>query len=249
MAPQPRRSSRLRLIDTVRGCSVVSMVLFHLSYDLVTLRGHTLPLFHSPFEDVWRASIGWTFLFIAGMMCALSRDNYRRAGKYLVVAALIYGVTTIAAVDTPISFGIIFCMGASTLVAALLRSAGLLRGRRSWLCSIPLMALFLACLRVPQGLVGVGQFVLQLPRQLYATPYLAPLGFPGPHFASGDYYPLLPYSLLFLAGAGIGASLGAHGFPAFLHSVGLRPLEFVGRHALPIYVLHQPMLLLLSLFL
>ena len=247
MAHQAQRPSRLRLIDTVRGCSVVSMVLFHFSYDLVALRGRTLPLFHPPLEDVWRASISWTFLFVAGMMCALSRNNYRRAGRYLVVAALIYGATTIAAVDTPISFGIIFCMGASTLIAALLGSAGLLRGRHAWLCSIPLMALFLACLHVPQGLVGMGPFVLRLPRQLYATPCLAPLGFPGPRFASGDYYPLLPYSLLFLAGAGIGASLGSRGFPAFLRSVGLRPLEFVGRHALPIYVLHQPMLLLLSL--
>lgn len=223
------------------------MVLFHFSYDLVALRGHTLPLFHPPLEDVWRASISWTFLFIAGMMCALSRNNYRRAGKYLVVALLIYGVTTVAAVDTPISFGIIFCMGASTLIAALLRSAGLLRGRHAWLCSIPLLLLFLVCLRIPQGVVGLGPLALRLPRQLYATPYLAPLGFPGPRFASGDYYPLLPYSLLFLAGAGIGASLGVHGFPSPLRTMGLRPLEFVGRHALLVYVVHQPVLLLLSL--
>lgn len=227
----------------------MSMVLFHFSYDLVALRGRTLPLFHPPFEDVWRASISWTFLFIAGMMCALSRNNYRRAGKYLLVALLIYGATTLAAIDVPISFGIIFCMGASTLIVALLRSGGLLKGRHDWLCSIPLMLLFLVCLRIPQGVVGMGQFTLQLPRQLYATSHLSPLGFPGPHFASGDYYPLIPYSLLFLAGAGIGASLAAHGFPSLVRTAGLRPLEFVGRHALLIYVVHQPVLLLLSMLL
>ena len=32
-----------------------------------------------------------------------------------------------------------------------------------------------------------------IPKAVYPTPYLAWLGFPGPDFVSGDYYPLMPF--------------------------------------------------------
>ena len=49
-------------------------------------------------------------------MCTLSRSNLRRGLTYGAVALAIYAVTALAAVDTPISSGIIYCMSACTLV-------------------------------------------------------------------------------------------------------------------------------------
>ena len=85
------RPGRIGVFDVARGAAVISMVLFHLCYDLAFIGNVELPWFSSPLLDVWRASISWTFLFVAGCMCPLSRSNLRRALQYGAVALLICG--------------------------------------------------------------------------------------------------------------------------------------------------------------
>ena len=215
-----RVSSRVHGYDVIRGLAVISMVGFHFCYDLATLKGASIPWFIPPFQDVWRASISWTFLIVAGVMCSYSRSNLRRGVRYLVLALVIFAVTTIAAVDTPISFGIIYCM------------------------------LFVLCLGVPSGTIGFAPFggpFLRLTRVPYDSGFLSWLGFPGPHFSSGDYYPPLPFSLLYLSGVSLGRLFRSIGTPRWLRRLSCRPIEWVGRHALPVYVLHQPILLAITL--
>ena len=193
-----RVSSRVHGYDVIRGLAVISMVGFHFCYDLATLKGASIPWFIPPFQDVWRASISWTFLIVAGVMCSYSRSNLRRGVRYLVLALVIFAVTTIAAVDTPISFGIIYCMGASTLCAWALDSVGAFpRGPRGLALSALVFALlFVLCLGVPSGTIGFAPFggpFLRLTRVPYDSGFLSWLGFPGPHFSSGVYYPPLPF--------------------------------------------------------
>ena len=222
----------------------MSMVLFHLSYDLYFLKGVGLPFFEPPFRDIWRASISWTFLLIAGVMCGFSRNNFKRSARYGAVAALIFLATTIAAVDTPISFGIIYCMAASTLTAAILQKLGVF-GRHDIAQSVVLAILFILTLDLQMGWIGVGAARVYLPHVLYSTPWLSWLGLPGPAFASGDYYPLLPYTLLYLAGAHFGAHRQTHGgFPVWCYNKGCKAFEKVGQLALPVYILHQPLIIL-----
>lgn len=237
-----RQKTRVHVYDVVRGFSVLSMVAFHLCYDLKFICGKPLEWFAPPLQDVWRASISWTFVFIAGCMFAYSRDNLRRSGRYLAVALLVFLVTTFAKVDVPINFGIIYCMGACTLTTWLLDIVGI-RPRGPWQ-ALAFFAVFVMLLHISRGRIGVGPLVFDLPRALYSTPWLAWLGLPGPGFASGDYYPLLPYLMLFLCGSAMGRSWRSEGMPEPISSLRFAPLEFVGRHALPIYVLHQPLLLL-----
>lgn len=234
-------SGRVSGFDVVRGFSVVSMVLFHFCYDLVYLAGMSVPFFTGAFEDVWRCTISWTFVFVAGCMSAHSRSNLRRAGKYLAVALAIFVVTSVVAVDTPINFGVIYCMGACTLVVALLERMGLVpRG----LVACALLGIsFVLLLGLPEGRVGLPGMWLRVPAQAYATPWLAWLGLPGPDFASGDYYPLLPYLMLYLAGRALAEQGRAHGYPAWFAGLTCAPLELAGRHSLLVYVLHQPVLL------
>ena len=231
----------MALFDAVRGFSVVSMVLFHLCYDLRYLFGHDLSFFQPPFQDIWRASISWTFLLVAGFMCSFSRNGLYRALRYLAAALAIYLVTLVAAVDTPISFGIIYCMGASTLIEHLLCRAGL--APKGWNCALLLFVAFLALYGLPRGYLGIAGLRLPLPSSLYQLRYLSWLGIPAPTFASGDYYPILPFTLLFLCGSAMGRTLKQTGYPAWCHKVSCKPLEFIGRHALPIYLLHQPIIL------
>lgn len=240
-------SERVRGYDVVRGFSVISMVLFHTCYDLVYLYGADLGWFVSPLQDVWRASISWTFLLVAGIMCSYSRNNLRRAAKYLGVALLVFAATTVAAVDTPVNFGIIYCMGFSTLVAHFyLRGASRASLRMNAVLAVALALAFLLCLDIPTGTFGLKAFggpYLAMPREPYACGWLSWLGFPGPRFASGDYYPPLPFTLLFLAGTNLGVIIKKQGAPKALRNLRCKPLELVGQHALLVYVLHQPLML------
>lgn len=239
------RSTRVHGFDVLRGFSVVSMVLFHFCYDIRYIAGLPLPWFQPPLQDIWRCSISWTFVFIAGCMFAWSRDNLRRAGKYLLVAALVFIVTTIAAVDVPINFGIIYCMGSCTLISWALDRIGF--KPQGVVAALVLFCGFICLLDLVQGTIGFGPFTVAVPRALYQTPYLSWLGLPGPGFASGDYYPTLPYLLLYLAGTAMGRSWRATQVPQVLKDLTCEPLEWIGQHALPIYVLHQPVLLAITM--
>ncbi|WP_366509929.1 heparan-alpha-glucosaminide N-acetyltransferase domain-containing protein [uncultured Parolsenella sp.] len=261
-------SQRVRGYDVLRGISVVSMVAFHACYDIVYLWDVRLGWFRSPLQDVWRASISWCFLLIAGIMCSYSRNNLKWALKYLFVAAVIWIATTLIAVDTPISYGIIYCMGFSSFLvwalnelfrkkrdACAIEPNGLVsrpaNGSKSIELSFLATTLFLAfllTLEVPQGRLGLGVFggpYITLPRCLYITEMLNWLGFPGPSFSSGDYYPPIPYSLLFLVGSTLGLYMKHQGVPSILNKIRCAPLEWIGRHALEIYVVHQPIVLAL----
>ncbi len=244
------QSGRIHGFDVIRGLSVISMVAFHACYDIVYIYDVDLGWFKPPFQDVWRASISWVFLLVAGIMCSYSRNNLKRAGKYLLVAALIWLATTVAAVDTPISFGIIYCMGASTLLVWALERVGAFSKSKRALIMLAAIAsvLFLLCLQVPNGRFGLGAFggpSVRIPSAPYDSGLLSWLGFPGPHFESGDYYTPLPFSLLYVAGTCLGKVIRQQGAPAWLEGLSVAPLEWVGKHALEIYVLHQPVVLLL----
>ncbi len=219
------------------------MVLFHFCYDLKYICGFDLEWFVPPFMDIWRASISWTFLFVAGCMCCLSRNNLNRALRYGAVALGVFVVTSFAAVDAPISFGIIYCMAACTLLQWVLERFGVTP--KGPVAAALLFACFLLTLGISSGRIGLGPFAVELPRSLYSTEMLSWLGLPGPTFVSGDYYPLLPYAFLYLTGSSIGWWWKQNEFPHILYSISCKPLEWIGRQALPIYVLHQPALLLI----
>ena len=237
--------TRVHGFDVLRGFSVISMVLFHFCYDLRYIAGLPLGFFQPPLQDIWRCSISWAFVFIAGCMFAWSRNNLKRAGRYLAVAFLVWLVTTLVAVDTPINFGIIYCMGSCTLICWLLDRIHF--RPEGGIAALIFFLVFLFLRDLPQGFVGIGPISLELPYSLYSTPYFACLGFPGPGFASGDYYPTLPYLLLYLSGSAMGRYWKRTSCPSFLITLQCAPLEWVGQHALPIYVLHQPVLLALTM--
>ncbi len=236
--------ARISGFDTLRGFSVISMVLFHFCYDLTELSGVSLSWFKPPFEDIWRASISWLFLVIAGCMCAYSRNNLKRGLQYSGVALVIFLVTYLAKVDTPISFGIIYCMGFSTLLYALLEKIGL--KPKGPVAACVLSICFLATLHLQTRNVGIGGLTIAVPDVLYSSEALSWLGLPGPTFASGDYYPPLPYSLLYLVGTIAGAKIKECGCPNWFKDLRVPVLDFFGKHALLVYAIHQPILLVIA---
>lgn len=224
---------RIAVFDTLRGLTIISMVLFHATYDIAYIYGVALPWFTTgPFQDIWRCSISWIFLALAGWMTSLSRNNLKRGAVYAAAAFLVFVATTVASVDAAVNFGILFCMAGCTLIYTAMR---------------PLINRINPVLGV---LAALALFALTygIPRHDYAIEGLAWLGFPSPAFTSGDYYPLLPYLFMYLAGAFGARVLQTYvhgGYPTWMQRDWCPPLSAIGRHSLVIYLAHQPLLIVL----
>jgi uncharacterized membrane protein len=78
------------------------------------------------------------------------------------------------------------------------------------------------------------------------VPWLMPLGFQFPGFASSDYFPLLPNLGYFLFGTLLGRRLYRIRETCLPRidpqQLPIRFFCFCGRHSLPIYLLHQPLI-------
>ena len=83
---------------------------------------------------------------------------------------------------------------------------------------------------------------------VYKRQALAFLGLPGPTFTSSDYFPLAPWFFLFLAGWFFGR-LARPRLDGFLPRLACPPLEWVGRHSLGLYLIHQPVCMAVCLLL
>jgi uncharacterized membrane protein len=93
-------------------------------------------------------------------------------------------------------------------------------------------------------LIGIGAY---LNFQAVAFPWLIWLGLPQSGVRMVDYYPLLPWAGVALLGVAIGntlypASTRRFALPDRSAWLPLRALRWLGRHALPIYLVHQPVL-------
>ncbi len=221
---------RIHIFDDIRGLTIISMVTFHVCYDLAYL--YTLPMgwfTTGPFQDIWRCSISWTFLFLAGWSTSFSRNNLKRGLLYSAMALLVWVATSIAAVDTPVNYGILFCMGASTLLYACSEK---IKTRNPLLITLLALVAFFLTYRIP--------------RTTYPVEHLAWLGFPSPTFMSGDYYPLVPYFFMYMVGAGCARIFNetADEYPSWATRRWSRLLEYIGTKSLIIYLVHQPLALL-----
>ena len=159
----------------------------------------------------------------------LSRNNSKRALKYAAAAMVVWIATTLVSIDDSVNFGIIYCMAACTAVVALTRPL---------LQKIPSSWGIATCLVLFALTWGI-------PKAVYPLPYLAWLGFPGPGFVSGDYYPLIPFVFMYLTGFFTARAAQASNFetPEWAYANPIPALASLGRHALPFYLLHQPVIL------
>ena len=74
------------------------------------------------------------------------------------------------------------------------------------------------------------------------TPHLWIIGFTAPDFASTDYFPLPPWLFVFLFGTWAGRYVKDGRLPQGIYTLRAPHLALVRRHALLIYLLHQPVL-------
>lgn len=111
-------------------------------------------------------------------------------------------------------------------------------------------ALFAFTANVWDGYLGFFSIpLIPLPDVLYETNWLCWLGVYSPTFQSADYFPLLPWIFVFFGGVFLGRYARAGKFPKWTYRRHVPFLSFFGRHALVLYVVHQPVFLGIGLLL
>ncbi len=255
---------RYGLLDSLRGLCVLSMTLYHALYDLVYIKGFSVPWFRGWQGHVWQQSICWTFILLSGFCWSFSRYPVKRGLLLTACGAAVTLVTYFVMPSELILYGILTLLGLSALLlnALAVLSRKLSRKLPAGTGLAISLLLFFLFREVPHGFLGFeGLQLAKLPAALYQWDALAVLGFPPAGFMSSDYFPLLPWFFLYLAGHFLWRLLSRSeralqnlrlesGWAKSPAVFGLfRPLAFLGRHSLLIYLAHQPVLMAVFLVL
>ena len=218
-----RPKGRVLTIDALRGLCLVLMIAYHFTYDLVFYCGFPRSILQSPVMAVVQVFASSAFILLAGVSCRLSRSNIRRGFLVLGAGAVVQIVSGLW--GDSIHFGILHFMGCAMLIYGM--TDWIWQGMGKWLPILSVACFLPAKLLLPAR-VGVS--------------FLFPFGLMGPDFRSSDYFPLLPWFFLFLLGTWLGGYVKDRRGPGWLYDIGVPGLNWMGRHSLLIYMVHQPVL-------
>ena len=226
-----KNKERIQIIDALRGLSVVLMVIHHLLYNLVYFLGAPKWLFTNPVFDVLHYIFAGLFIFLSGLSSRFSRSNIKRG---LIVIAISAGISAVTYfMQMPIWFGVLHLLGFSMLFFGLTRKLWDLLPRKA---AGPLFTLLIVA-----GPIALANLRPQT-EHIWAQALLWASGWRQPGFISYDYFPLLPWLFVFLFGTWAGLYTAERKLPAWFYDLSAPILPAIGRKALIIYILHQPIL-------
>jgi len=229
-------------VDAARGVAIAMMVVYHLTYDLDYFGGYDIEStsgFWARFAD---ATAG-AFLFLVGVSLAISYSRASAArpgrnlfGKYLLrgIRILAYGMALTAVFLVlemgVVAFGILHLIGVSIILA------------------YPLLKYRYANLFLGLSIIAVGVY-MRIEGFSSESPWLLPFGVVPENLVMPDYRPLLPWFGVVLLGVFAGNVVyGGGKRPALFKGKAptiAKPLLPLGRNSLFIYLIHQPILILL----
>ncbi len=236
-------ANRFFLIDGIRGFAVLNMVVYHLLWDLVFVLGLRLPLFRSDAAYLWQQSICQPFILISGFCFCLSRRPLKNALVLLGCGSAVTVATLLFSPSSVIYFGVLFFLGAATLILLPLRDVFM--KMPSLVGGLLSIFLFVFTKSINHGSVFFG--LIKLPTFLYKNMLTTFFGFPPRSFFSSDYFSFFPWIFLFLSGFFLCSLIKSLKAPPKFLFFRMPFFEWIGRHALIIYLLHQPLLYGLTL--
>ncbi|MBP2132292.1 putative membrane protein [Methanomicrobium sp. W14] len=228
-------------LDSFRGLAIFMMVWFHLIFDL-TYFGIYYVNVSTGFWRYFGYTTAVMFVFIAGVSVYISSERSKKhlfgfkyyikffkRGLFLILIGEVITFVTWAVIGEGfIVFGILHLIGFSVFVSPFfmkLKKYNLLAG----------------------FLVIIAGFLISGTTGPY---FLLPFGITPPGFVSLDYEPVFPWFGVFL----IGISAGTYFYPgakrrfsgfSVSDNIFFKFMSFMGRHSLLIYLIHQPVIVLL----
>lgn len=226
---------RYHLIDVLRAIAIICMVIYHGAWDLEYLFGVDISWFGAQSGRIFQRLIRWSFILLSGFCLPMGRSAWKRGLLVYGCSWIITLVTWLFMKDGLILFGVLSLLGSAMLITAALDK--LFQKWNPWLGLGLSVLLFLSTQYVELGTILFG---LQLPQWLYANAFTAYLGFPPRTFCSSDYVALIPWLFAFWMGYFAYRIMEKHHWLSFLCAVRCAPLQWLGKHSLEIYMIHQP---------
>lgn len=242
-----RTGGRIQAIDALRGLCVVLMCCHHFLYDLAAFLGAPWWIFTNPVLDVLHYFFAGCFILLSGVSSRFSRSNLRRGGILLLIALALTAVTWLGDLLgrklMGEELGILIVCGVLHMLAVCMLFYGFTH--KLW-DRLPDRVMVPFCIL---AVVLTAKLANGVP---ISDPggirrFLFPFGFITAGFYSADYFPLFPWLFVFLFGTWLGEKIRAGKLPERFYTYNVPFFPGVGRHALLIYVVHQPALLLLTL--
>lgn len=235
---------RYDCIDALRGITLVSMVAYHTVWDLVYIIGLNWKWYHSDAAYVWQQSICWIFILLSGFCWSIGNHRLKRGITVSGAGILISLVTGFLDPQQRVLFGVMTFLGACMLVMIPLEK--LLKRVPSAAGLSGSVGLFLITRNVNRGFLGFESAnLIRIPEEWYHKGYfMTALGFTDVSFYSADYFSFMPWFFLFAAGYFLFRIAEQKRFLEYLSQIPVRikPFTLFGRHSLPIYILHQPVI-------
>ncbi|MEP1932714.1 MAG: heparan-alpha-glucosaminide N-acetyltransferase [Roseibium sp.] len=228
------RFPRLAILDVARGLAVVAMAIYHFSWDLSWFGFVDWSVSQGQGWRIFAACIAGSFLFLAGISLDLAhhqgikwRSFWKREAIIIAAAVVVSAVTFFTFGDSFVRFGILHSIAAASLIA------------------LPFSRLPLATT------VAAAAIFLSMPMWASAPFFDGPLwlwtGLGNTGHASVDYVPVAPWASVTLMGVAVSSfarkfdlwpKLSVFRFDGLAGKIS----RWLGRHSLPIYLLHQPVL-------
>lgn len=237
---------RIMALDTLRGILILLVIWFHISYDLNYIFGVRLNYMYQHGTYVFRDVFVGMLILISGICCNLTHSNIGRGAKTLGWGVVITVVTAVAMPEELIIFGILHFFGTSMIIYGIFEwcmgKIGIKENRIRRMSCAFIGIIFAILFFLTWNWYEMD--VLELLGDWWQNSWWRyPLFFLG--FDTGcnsaDYYPLIPWSFLFLAGAFVTVDIKKMNLPKWFYIDYCPVITWIGQRTLWIYLLHQPL--------
>lgn len=245
------KKGRILEIDLLRGLAILLMMLHHLIFDLRYIVGLDVFAFQETvwFQQYLRLPVISIFILVSGVSSSFSRNNLRRGVRLLIASLILTGGSLLLNYITGENLGVIIfnvfhVLAVSIISYALLEKIFQRQKKtenvrfRFFLLLLVLGSVLIFLPKILQQRIGLRSIVLNM---LFFAKY--PAG-----YNLLDSMPLFPWLGFFLIGSALGLVLYRERKsllpdPGPKTGQALSLLTFMGRNALWVYLLHQPIIL------
>jgi uncharacterized membrane protein len=219
-------------LDIIRGFAISIMIFFHLLWDL-----DYFGLFNFDRGLYSYSAYFPTIFFVLVGICLVISSQNKTQNQLIFRGVWIFGIGIIISVistviipDKPITFGVLHCIGCSIILS-------------TFFIRFKAYNLFFAPFLILAGII-IGNFYVENPTYLHLAVGLHQENL---WAYTVDYFPLLPWFGVTLLGLGLGNILYKDGkrqfkFPDISHLIPVRLISLLGKNSLVIYLLHQPVI-------
>ncbi len=232
------RSNRAEFLDMLRGFAMIFVMIYHLLYDLIFIGGMNIPFFFSNGMEFIHQLFLIILFGVSGICAGFSKNVLKRGAVLLLLGESLTIITSAFMPDNIIVFGVLSCFGSVMLIYGVI--SPVLKKLPNILIFVVftlLTVIFFNFSKNETLFFIFNEIHLDLPDNIN---YLYPIGITSSSFRSADYFPLVPYGFIFLAGTAFSDHAKSGAFPQFFYKAHLPFVNFCGKYSLWFYIIHQP---------